>query len=298
MMSVRPDVMSSTNNDRFVRRALHRRIALAFDFDETLAPNTTDNLFEHIGMDAAEVRSQQIEPLENDGWESRMADAHVLLSISDGPHGPITQSTFAEVGSKLELYPGVIDMFDAVTDAAREVVDDIEVEFHLITAGFVHVPRATSIADRFTSIIGGHWAFDDDGRIVAPMDTVGHYDKVRHLMAIAKGLDSVAADQAGDVDSFRPEHEWHVPYEQMIFVGDGDSDLVGFDFMQSNGGNAIAVRQAESDQEWESLDHMREGRQVAALLKSDYSPDSPLLTTLCLWARMAATRVRMLEAGR
>lgn len=290
--------MSTVKSDRVVRRALHRRIALVFDFDETLAPNTTDALLSHLGLDPEQVRSEQVQPLVDDGWESRLAEAHVLTTISSGEHGPITGQTFTGVAEKLELYPGVIDMFDRVGDAARQVVDDVEVEFHLLTAGFVHIPRATAIADRFTSIIGGHWAFDDEGRIMAPKSTVGHYAKVRHLMAIAKGVDSIAADQDRDIDAYRPERDWHVPFEQMVFVGDGDSDLPGFDFMQSHAGLGIAVRQAASDADWESRADMRDGRQVMALHKSDFSHGSRLLETLCLCARLAATRIRLLESGR
>lgn len=290
--------MSVTKPDRLVRRALHRRIAVVFDFDETLAPNTTDALLQHLGLDPEHIRSEHVQPLVDDGWESRLAEAHVLTSISNGPHGPVTAETFTQVAEGLETYPGVPAMFDRVIEAARQVAGDIDVEFHLLTAGFVHIPEATAIADRFTSIIGGHWAFDGEGCIVTPKSTVGHYAKVRHLMAIAKGVDSIAGDRDDDVDAYRPEHEWHVPFEQMVFVGDGDSDLPSFDFLQSHAGLGVAVRQASSDSSWESQGEMRDGRQVVGLHQSDYSDGSPLLETLRLCARLAATRILLLETGR
>lgn len=283
-------------SEETVLRSIHPRVAFVFDFDETLGPNTTNALLQHVGVDAEEFREGRVQPLADDGWEQRLAEAHALAELSQGPHGPITHETFEEVAAKLELYPGVPEMFDRVTAAVRDIEDDLEVEFYLVTAGFVHVPAATSIAARFDSIIGGHWAFEDSGQIVTPKSVVGHYDKVRHLLAIAKGLDSVEADRARDVDRHIPEEKWHVPFEQMVFVGDGDSDLPAFDFMESHSGMAIAVRQASADG-WESRDAMRDGRQVAALTKSDFSAGSPLMTALEIAARRAALWVSLLRTS-
>ncbi len=281
-----------------VFRAIHPRVALVFDFDETLAPRTTDVLLRHLGVDPDEFEETAVRPRVEDGWERRLAEARGLVELAQS-HKPITQDTFAEVADSLQLYPGVEHMFDAVTAAVHEIEDDLAVEFHLITAGFVEVPKATSIADRFDRMIGGRWAYDDDdGCILTPKSTVGHYDKVRHLLALAKGLPSVDADRSDDVNADIDEEDWHVPFEQIVFLGDGDSDMPSFDLMESRGGAAIAVRQADAEADWESLDAMREGREVATLLASDFSEGSPLMTALCASAQRAALWVRTLRTHR
>ncbi len=283
--------------DGAVLRAHHPRVVFAYDFDETLAPNTTNALLSHVGCDPEAFREQHVAPLVEDGWEERLAEARALSMLSRTLDEPITESTFADVAAELELYPGVESSFDRLTNAVAETDPDLAVEFHLITAGFVNVPAATSIADRFTSIIGGHWAFDEDGAIVQPKNTVGHYAKVRHLLAIAKGLDSIRSDRDHDVDRRIPEEEWHVPFEQMIFVGDGDSDLPAFDLMQSRSGTAIAVYQAGNPDDWESRADMRDGRQVACLAESDFTDGSALMTALVAAGRRAALWARMISAA-
>lgn len=290
------DTTTSTRPDRDVLRALHRRVVLVFDFDETLASRTTDALVEHLGLDVDEF-SREVQAMVDDGWEKRFAEAHRLAHISDSDRGPITADTFRAVAEKLPLYDGVTEMFDRVRAAVHDVADDIDVEFHLVTAGFAEVPQATTIADRFDSIIGGHWHFDEHGAIVTPKSTVGHYDKVRYLKAIAKGIDSVHAGRALDIDADVDETEWHVPYEQMIFVADGDSDLPSFDFMESNAGTAIAVRQTRDPAAWENRGAMREGRRVLTLLPSNYEEGSPLLRALCAAARRAALWITILETA-
>lgn len=290
--------MSTAKPDSSVLRALHPRIIVAFDFDETLAPNTTDALLEHLGVDPQTFRNGEIAPREADGWESRLAEADALLELSRSDRGPISESVFREVGQAIELYQGVPGMFGRVRDAVAELDEVTSVEFHLITAGFVHVPAFTQIADEFTTIIGSHWDFGPQREIRAVKNTVGHYDKVRHLKALAKGLESVQSDRDRDVDAYLGEEEWHAPYEQIVFVGDGDSDLPAFDLLQSNGGTAIAVHQAPDNESWESRGDMRRGRQVMALARSDFSEGSDLMRALELAARRAAARVALLRVGR
>ncbi len=294
--------MATRKPDNVVLQALHRRVLFVFDFDETLAPNTTNALLNHLGEEPETFRTDHVEPLVADGWEQRLAEARALVDLSNrriasGEDG-ISADTFAAVAAELPLYDGVEDMFDLVVSAVEEIDDDIDVEFHLVNAGFVNVPSETAIADRFDTLIGGHWAFADDGSIASPKNTVGHYAKVRHLKALAKGLSSIESDDDHDVDAPIPAGEWHVPYEQIVFVGDGDSDLPAFDFMQDQGGTAVAVHQSAADEGWESREDMREGRQVMALARSDFSNGSPLLEILCAAGRRAAWRIRILELGR
>lgn len=289
--------MARRKNASKVVRAQHKRIAYVFDFDETLAPNTTNAMLHHLGVDPETFRADEVEPLESDGWETRLAEAHAMAKLSRTDAGPITAQSFEAVAAELELYPGADSIWDRLRDDVAAIDSEIDVEFHLVTAGFVNVPAATSIADEFTSIIGGHWAYDDDGQILTPKSTVGHYDKVRHLLAIAKGIDTTESTTDHDVYRHVDEADMHVPFEQMIFVGDGDSDLPGFDLMQSTEGTAIAVYQADSAQDWESRTNMRDGRQVAALVPSDFSKGSPLESALLAAGRRAASRIQLLAAS-
>ncbi len=259
--------MASEKPDSLILQALNHRVAFAFDFDETLAPNTTNALLEHMGQDPSTFRAEQVDPLVDDGWEQRLAEAHALIQLSDrlradGGDG-ITGETFAAVARALPLYDGVEEMFDAVVSAVHEVADDIEVEFHLITAGFVNVPGETVIADRFDQLIGGRWAFADHGAICFPK---------KHRRPLRQGPSSEGAGQGSAVDRVGPGPRRRRP--------------------RPGRGLACALSQG-----WESRGDMRDGRQVMALAKSDFSTDSKLLNALCAAGRQAAWRIRLLELG-
>ncbi len=57
---------------------------------------------------------------------------------------------------------------------------------------------------------------------------VSHTEKTRYLFQIAKGIDRLEKD--GKMFLFRdiPREEMHIPLTQMIYVGDGTSDIPCF----------------------------------------------------------------------
>ncbi|MGH1504098.1 MAG: hypothetical protein ACRBI6_11120 [Acidimicrobiales bacterium] len=285
-------------------RPHHPHVVVAFDFDQTLSTRTTDHLVRHLGVDPDEFERNAVAPRVAAGWDTRLAEAAALLELSrTSEHGPVTRSTFDELGATLELYPGVADLFEILRDAVGEISTDLSVEFHLITAGFVEMPSATPIASEFTSIRGGHWAFDDDGALndgalndgalCFPASTLGHDAKVRHLEALAKGLDTIDDDASPDLRAPLPLAEWHAPWEQVIYVADGNSDLPAFEFVRRHGGTAIGVHQAPTDAEWDAADAMRPGRRVDALHRSDYRDGRPLLDTMIDAVTRAALHARI-----
>ncbi len=283
-----------TLRGRQVLRPVHRRVAFVFDFDRTLADRTTDSLLRHVGIEPDDFARGHVTPRVEEGWSERLAEARGLVELSRSEAGPITRDTFGEVAGKLQLYPGVPEVFDRLRNAVASVEPSLDVEFHLLTAGFVEVPSATAVADEFTSMVGCRWAFDEDGMIAWPATNVGHYEKVRHLLVLAKGLDSVAADRPWDVDRHIPEDEWHVPFEQVVYVGDGDSDLPVYDFMESHAGVAIGVHTGPSPSSWDALPNMHQGRRIAALHEANYEAGTPLMRALELAAERAANRVQLL----
>lgn len=285
-------------------RPHHPHIVVAFDFDQTLSTRTTDHLVRHLGVDPDDFERDAVDPRVAEGWDTRLAEAAALLDLSrSSSRGPVTRSTFADLGATLELYPGVVELFDRLRAAVEEVGTDLRVEFHLITAGFVEMPSATPIADEFTSIRGGHWAVDDDGALCFPASTLGHDAKVRHLQALAKGLAGTDDDRTGggtpvDPRAPLPLEAWHAPWEQVIYVADGNSDLPAFEFVRRHGGTAIGVHQASDDAEWDAAEAMRPGRRVDALHRSDYREGSPLLDTMVDAVTRAALHARMTARSR
>ncbi|MEZ5449669.1 MAG: hypothetical protein R3E89_12015 [Thiolinea sp.] len=203
----------------------HPRIAILFDFDETLATKTDHVLCDYLGIDYPDFKREYVTPLQEQGFEDVLAKAWAYIDYSRRQQKPINRDTFTRLARDYPLFPGVEALFGHLRTVARQIEPDVEVEFHMITAGFAEIPQATRIAGEFTSIRGGHYHYDADGQICFVKSIIGHAEKVRYVQMIAKGLAENGANGPADIHKPIPAAEWHVPLEQIIYVGDGSSDM-------------------------------------------------------------------------
>lgn len=276
--------MTNSKNDSNNKRVTEphvNRIALVFDFDETLAPDSFPALLEHCGYEPDTFDEEKIEPLIEDGWDKKLARFYVLMQEAEQRDDfSLTSETFAEVGQKLELYPDVEEMFDRLTDHAQEILPEVEVEFYLLTAGMLEIPRATAVADKFRTLWGGELHFDDDDNLASVKNLVSYQDKIRYLLKLCKGMNIDEPLITDDVYRDVPHDEWHVPLNQLIYVGDGDSDMPVFAYLADHDGLAIGVFESEDAEGWEGYEQAHSRHQVQNLAPADYREDSELMKSL------------------
>jgi phosphoserine phosphatase len=262
---------------------LHNRIAVVFDFDLTLGEGSVDVLLRKLGIDPDRFRTEKVDALDAQGWDHSLGRFKALIDLSEELGGVITKQMLEQVGRDTPLYPGVEKMFDRLRQAARAIVDDVSLEFYVLTAGFVEVPSATAIAHEFNAIWGSAGHYAQDGRLIFPKRVITYPEKVRYLLQLAKGLSVEGPDAPPDVYRDIAEENWHVPFDQMIYVGDGASDLPAFDLIAGRGGIAIGVFGPNmSASGWSTQKNIHAGRRVQNLAGADYRDGAELLQSLCL----------------
>lgn len=281
-------------------KPLSNRIAVVFDFDDTLVPDTLDGLAEHYGIGAEELR-QRVEPLLEEGWEKIPARFHCLIEESkrrNDPKDKLTKEYLANFGRELEPFEGVPEMFDRLRRCACDLVPDIEVEFYLITGGIVEIARHTRIADHFKALWGCEFHYDQSGEVQFLKRSVSHTEKTRYLFQIAKGIEE---QQDGELFVYRdvPPEELHVPLTQMIYVGDGTSDIPCFSVLNDEQGVAIGVNKMPSAAEWASKSSITQNQRVANLVPADYREDSEMMQSLMLAVENTCKQIalRQLSVG-
>ena len=262
--------------------AFHNRIVLAFDFDETLAPPTTPKVLEYCGYDPDDFYESHVRNLvENEAWEKQLAGTYAMVEALKRDGKTLTESDLAEIGRGFPLFGGVEEMFDHVRRSARAIVEDIDVRFYLITAGFAEVVKHTAIADEFDYIYGGAFHFDEDGNLATAKRIINHAEKTRYLLQIAKGLE---LDYANPQNVYRPQEDskWLAPVDQMIYVGDGSRDLPTFHFMHERGGMAMGIDSGDSPEEWAQREKVQKQRRVEKRAANIFEEDSELLQSIVL----------------
>lgn len=258
------------------------RIAIVFDFDDTLVPDSFDSLLESCDIDANQFRQQRMQPLIKEGWDEILARFYALIDESIREGNKIDKEYLSSFGKSLPPFKGVQQMFEKLREAARVINPKIEVEYYLISCGMVEVARNNPIASNFKAMWGCEFHYNKDGGIEFMKKLVTHTEKTRYLFQIAKGIDSLEKD--GKMFIFRdiPREEMHIPLNQMIYVGDGSSDIPCFSVLNEEGGVAIGVYKNSTPEEWSKETSISRSQRVANLAAADYSENSELMQSLKL----------------
>ena len=270
-----------------------QKIAIVFDFDETLSPPTHELLLQKAGIDP-EKRKSYVQELLNDGWEKIMARGYSLIKSSQESEQKITQQMLQSVGEEIELFSGVDTLFDRLRGFCQG--EEIDIEFYLLTAGFVEVPQATSIAGEFTEIWGGAYAFNEQDELVFIKRMITHEEKREYILQLAKGTGTEGNNAPTDSHQHVEEEDMYVPFSQIIYVGDGSSDRPVFSLLHEKGGIAIGLAK-ENAAHWKEEDDLKKKQRVDNLLEVDYTEGSKLMRCLQLAVESACRRIMLRKIG-
>lgn len=260
------------------------RLAIVFDFDETLAPDTFIVLLQDLGLDADAFKQERVQPLIDDGWDKYIARAYCLVEESKQRDGKdkITKERLAKVGKQLKPFDGVPEMFECLRQCARNVVSDVEVEFYLITGGFLEMALNTSIASNFKAMWGCRFHYGADGEIKFIKQQMTNTEKTSYLYYLSKGVDADKEKDLMFAYTSVPNERLHIPLTQVIYVGDGASDAPCFAVVNENNGIGIGLYKEKDPQKWSEQDKIDINQRVANIAPPDYSKNSELMQSLTL----------------
>ena len=250
-------------------------VAFLYDFDKTLCTTDMQNyaFIPSLGMTPAEFW-----PVANGfGSANRMdgilAYMYTMISESEKRNMPLTREKLVNMGRDIVLYPGVEDWFRRINAFGEEL--GVRVEHYVISSGLREIIEGSSISNEFREIYASEFYYDESGRPVWPKLAVNFTAKTQFVYRINKGVLDVSDDKT--LNDSMPDDSKRVPFHNMIYVGDGLSDVPCMKMMRAYGGQAIAVYQETNRMAVEDL--MAKGR-VDFIFKADYSEGTPLDLTV------------------
>lgn len=241
-------------------------IAVVLDYDKTLSPHhmQEDTLFGKWGIPPEEFWAETTRMVRDRGYDRELAWMWHLLDFE--AFRSLRPEDLRALGKGLVFYPGVPGFFDEIPG----------VEFYIITAGLLEILEGSSLACHVRKIFGCEYDVDGEGRIWRPKRTIGHTTKTQMLFRINKGL----LEMDEDVNRAMSDSDRPVPFENIIYIGDGPTDIPCFTIVTRYGGKAIAVyNPAEESARVQSEALFREGR-VDRVCTADYREGSDLRKTL------------------
>jgi hypothetical protein len=215
-------------------------IAIVYDYDQTLSPSFMQDevVFPAFGIDSKKFWRRCTELVHENGYDSELAYMKVLLDTL-GMDRP-TNAELKSLGAKLNFYKGLPAMFEQFRDGlltAEQITHGIKVEHYIISSGMRVLIEGSRLAPYVRAIFGCEFAEDEQGRITFPKRVISHTQKTQYLFRINKGMLDMSQDVNDHMDAdIRP-----IPFRNMIYLGDGPTDVPCFTVMGKNGGAAIAV---------------------------------------------------------
>ena len=250
-------------------------IALMYDFDKTLCTQDMQNyaFIPSLGMKPAEFWQEA----NTFGWREHMdgilAYMYTMLRKSREKGLSITREQLVEMGRSIVLFPGVQDWFRRINEFGR--TQGVEIEHYILSSGLREIIEGSGISHEFKEIYASEFYYDETGTPVWPKLDVNFTAKTQFVYRINKGVLDVANDR--DLNASMPDDSKRVPFTNMIYVGDGLSDVPCMKMMRSYGGQAIAVYQPESRTAVEEL--LQKGR-VDFIFPADYREGTGLDATV------------------
>ena len=207
----------------------------------------------------------------------------------------IDRDTIRETAARIQPYPGVPEMFDRLRAVAETDCPGVKLDFSILSSGFADIIVTTDLAASFNRVWGSAFHQDGDGAAVFVKRTITHPEKALYLAALAKGLGVQGANGPEGTERDVDEADQRFPVDQLIYVGDGASDLNAFGFVEGGGGLAIAVAKGSR---FDAEGQMVGGERVENLAPPDFSEGGEMLQSLKLAVRSAAARVALRRSSR
>ena len=244
-------------------------IALIYDFDGTLSPGNMQEFgfIQAIGHTPDEFwrKSNQVP----DGQEVSSILSYMKQMIDEARKKGIslTRDSFVSFGKHIELYRGVQEWFALINEYGRR--NGVTVEHYINSSGQTELIEGTSIAKEFKKIFACSFWYDENGVAVWPAVAVDYTGKTQFLFKIAKGIMDISDNTK--VNESQKEDDKPIPFGNMIYLGDGTTDIPCMKIVKMFGGNSIAVYAPENRRQKETARKLLKQDRVNFICEADYS---------------------------
>lgn len=250
-------------------------LALMYDFDKTLC--TTDmqeyTFIPNVGMTPGEFWEESNNLAKQKKMDGILAYMHVMLERAHLAKKSICREEFVKLGKDLQFYPGVEEWFSRVNQIGKEL--GVKIEHYIISSGLHEIIEGSNIYKNFREVFACEFLYDENHIACWPKNVVNYTTKTQFLFRINKGVLDLSNDE--DLNKFTPEDDRPIPFRNMIYIGDGLTDVPCMKLVKANGGYSIAVYQKGKKAKVDEL--LKHGR-VDFLLTADYSENSELDNTV------------------
>ncbi len=217
-----------------------KTIALVYDFDGTLSPRPMQDyaFLPQIGDDAAAFWKESNELARREGADALITYMRLMYKKAKARNVRIDRADLVAQGKNVELYAGVADWFDEIGAYVklRAETHGITLRHYVVSAGLTEIIEGTAIYKRFHNVFASEFWFEAY-ELPFPKRVITDTGKTQYLFRINKGIEDLRVG----INEHMDEQKRPIPFSNMIYFGDGDTDVPSMAVMRKNGGHAVAV---------------------------------------------------------
>ena len=261
------------------------KVALMYDFDKTLCTTDMQNygFMQDLGMEPKDFWAACGEVSNKYGMDKILSYMYMMIKKTQEKGISMTKEYLNYLGKSVVLYRGVQTWFDRINEFGNSL--DVDVEHYIISSGVKEIIEGTSIAKYFKKIYACKFVYDEQtNEAIWPAMAINFTQKTQYLFRISKG----ALDEHDEekLNSDTKDEKRAIQYRNMIYVGDGLTDIPCMQLLKDKGGKAIALYQPQYK---DKILPLIEDKRINSVCVADYSTNSTLEKTVKLMIENMAT---------
>ena len=270
-----------------------KTIALVYDFDGTLSPKPMQeySLLPKIGVEADAFWAETNRVAKEQEADPLITYMHLMYKKAKAANIRIDRKDLVALGRDVELFPGVEEWFGEIAKyiCIRAESQGVTLRHYMISSGLTEIIEGTSIYPHFQKVFASEYWFDAYD-LPYPKRVITDTGKTQYLFRINKGVE----DLGQTINAHMPDAERPIPFANMIYYGDGDTDVPSMAVMRKSGGHAIAVHGPSEPQRGKCVDLFK-ARRIDFFAEADYRRGSQLFTRTCLLIDRILADIRVQE---
>lgn len=255
------------------RRETRPVLAICYDFDKTLSPDNmqAQGYIQSVGYDVEEFWRESNQLAAGNDMDSNLAYMYKMIQEAEGTLR-FTRTSLMEYGAKVTLFPGVEEWFQRICSYGD--AQGVLVEHYILSSGLKEMIEGTAIArsGAFQQIYASSFYFNSEGVAVWPAQVVNYTSKTQFLFRIEKGVLDI--NDPGVNDYFPPD-QMRVPFRNMVYIGDSDTDIPCMKLVNTYGGHSIGVYNPDTGDKGKVYRMLKDNR-IRYFAPADYRDGSEL----------------------
>lgn len=260
------------------------KVAILYDFDKTLSTSDMQNFdfISNLNLSENEFWGETGKLTNDEAADKILAYMYMMIKKCKENNIALTHEYLTSCGKSVCLLPGVKDWFIRINQFAFNL--GIELEHYIISSGISEIIEGTDIYKYFKAVFGCSYIYEN-GIAVWPKTAINYTQKTQYIFRIAKGTLDIRDDEAVN----KKTKDFNINYSNMIYIGDGITDVPSMTVLKQNGGHSIAVYKDKKDVAKKLINDDR----VDVVCEANYTEGSILEETIKLMIANMALKEKL-----